>query len=149
MLFPSRFRSLVFPAALVAVLAIHLQAQSKSSGPGPSAPKTTTNSPNGTSPANVDDSRQPVFFVSGRVAFDDGAPISSGIAIERVCGGSSRVEGYADSKGQFSFQLGGKANSVVQDASVANDSDGRFGGLGSGGSATNTGQLTAVTNPVT
>src|SRR5208283_564448 len=144
-LFP--FRSLIFPAALVALFAIQLQAQSKSSGPGPSAPKSTTSSPNGTSPTNVDDSRQPVFFVSGRVAFDDGSPISSGIAIERVCGGSSHVEGYADSKGRFSFQLGNKANSVVQDASVANDSDGRFGG--SAGGATNTAQLTAVTNPVT
>jgi len=86
----------------------------------------------------------PVFqrpiFLSGKVLFDDGSPANANIRIERVCGGSARLESHTDSKGRFSFQLG--QNSMVDtDASDASPGDmfgrptsqpsfGRMGGLG-------------------
>ncbi|SRR5579884_691669 len=59
----------------------------------------TTNSP--TSPTMV----RPIFL-SGKVMFDDGTAPNTDIRIERVCGGSSRLESHTDSKGRFSFQVG-------------------------------------------
>ena len=46
------------------------------------------------------------IFLSGRVLFDDGSKPSRDIVIQRVCMGNPRPEGYTDSKGHFSFQLG-------------------------------------------
>jgi tetratricopeptide (TPR) repeat protein len=38
--------------------------------------------------------------------FDDGTPPNTDIRIERVCGGSKRLEAHTDAKGRFSFQVG-------------------------------------------
>lgn len=46
------------------------------------------------------------YFLSGKVALDDGAPPNTNIRIERVCGVSVRLEAHTDSKGRFSLQLG-------------------------------------------
>jgi len=73
------------------------------------APSRTTNSP---------DVTQPVF-VSGRVLLEGGGVLPEPVAIERVCSGINRREGYTDTKGQFDFQLG--VNVTFQDASE-NDS---------------------------
>ena len=51
------------------------------------------------------------IFLSGKVMFDDGTQPNPEIRIERVCGGSPRLEAHTDSKGRFSFQLG--QNSIV------------------------------------
>lgn len=69
-------------------------------GPGRQAPQGTT------SP----------IFLSGRVAMEDGAPPPGQVAIERVCNGQIRREAFADSKGQFGFQVG-QSIGVMQDAS--------------------------------
>jgi tetratricopeptide (TPR) repeat protein len=53
---------------------------------------------------------------------DDGTPPTERVAIERVCGGVARKEGYTDSRGYFGFQLGWNLG-VVQDASVGSTFD--------------------------
>ena len=40
--------------------------------------------------------------------------------IERSCGGMRKPEGYTDSKGRFSFQLGQNQGMMADDASVGN-----------------------------
>jgi Tfp pilus assembly protein PilF len=58
-------------------------------------------------------------FVSGKVVLQGGGQTGR-IAIERVCNGMARREGYTNSKGNFQFELG--RNSMERDASQA-DSD--------------------------
>lgn len=78
---------------------------------GPSSSRSNTPSRTPTSP---DTSTQPIF-VAGRVILDGGAPLPEPVAIERICNGVSRREGYTDFKGQFQIQLG--SNLGFQDAS--------------------------------
>ncbi len=98
----------------------------------PTVTPATMGNPAMTAPANTrggpfDGSRQ--IFISGRVMFEDGSPINHDVAIERVCNGSSRIEGHADSKGRFSIALG-QPNTTFQDAST-------YGDTGSGSPSTN------------
>ena len=82
------------------------------------------------------------IFLSGKVVTEDGTPPPEIVVIERVCNGQPRPEGYTDSKGRFSIQLGQNSH-MMMDASVgsaANDnfpgssnSGGGFGGLGGRG----------------
>ena len=69
------------------------------------------------------------IFISGKVMMDDGTAPSEQVVIERVCNGSPRPEGYTDSKGHFSFELGRNQATMV-DASYSNNDDNGFGGLG-------------------
>lgn len=56
------------------------------------------------------------IFLSGKVMMDDGTPPPEPVAIQRVCTVNPHTEGYTDSKGRFSFQLGQPVG-VVPDAS--------------------------------
>jgi len=84
-------------------------------------------------------------MVSGRVMIEDGTALAESVVIERVCGGSSRAEGYTDTRGYFVLQLG-SGNSQFQDASETaggfsrtSQQLGGIGGLGGGlGSSTGT-----------
>ena len=58
-------------------------------------------------------------FISGKVLLQGGGS-AGGIAIERICNGMVRREGYTDDKGNFQFELG--RNSTERDASQG-DSD--------------------------
>ena len=55
------------------------------------------------------------IFIMGDVITGDGTPIPRNVEIHRICSGRDRREGYADSTGHFSFQLG--VDTSVQDAS--------------------------------
>jgi len=76
------------------------------------------------------------IFLSGKVMMEDGGPPPEPVTIERVCSGNSpRPEGYTDSKGGFSFELG-RNQGVFADASVSNDAGiggDSFPGPGRGG----------------
>ena len=48
---------------------------------------------------------------------EDGTPPPDSVVIERVCNGMPRPEGYTDSRGRFSFQLGQQTR-MMADASV-------------------------------
>ena len=58
-------------------------------------------------------------FISGKVILQGGGPTGR-VAIDRICNGMVRREGYTNSKGNFQFELG--RNSIDRDASQA-DSD--------------------------
>src|ERR1039458_9187257 len=58
---------------------------------------------------------QPIF-VAGRVVMEDGAAPPGLVTLETVCNGAPHGEGYTDSKGYFSIELGAR-NGVIQDAS--------------------------------
>lgn len=70
------------------------------------------------------------IFLSGKVMLDDGTAPTEQVVIERVCNGNARPEGYTDSKGNFSFELG-RNQAMMADASYGNAED-SFGGLGGG-----------------
>jgi len=76
--------------------------------------RTTSPTPRDNNP-NMDTLNRPTYL-SGKVQMDDGAAPPEPVVIERVCNGSPRAEGYTDSKGRFSFQLG-ENRGVIQDAS--------------------------------
>ena len=69
------------------------------------------------------------IFLSGKVVLDDGTAPPDSVIIERVCNGVARPEGYTDSKGRFSFQLGQNQH-MMQDASVSSAADSGFGNSG-------------------
>ena len=83
-------------------------------------------------------------FLSGKVMMDDGTPPPEPVTIERVCNGNPRPEGYTDSKGRFSFELG-RNTAMMADASTNMGADpfgngmpgqpqrGGFGNTGFGG----------------
>jgi len=66
---------------------------------------------------------------------EDGTAPSGQVVIETVCSGSPHGEGYTDTKGYFSIELGGR-NSVIQDASEMSSFRGTMGsnGMTGGGS---------------
>jgi tetratricopeptide (TPR) repeat protein len=70
------------------------------------------------------------IYLSGKVMMDDGTPPPESVVIERICNGVRRPEGYTDSKGRFSFQLG-ENRAMLADASVSGHEDlfGNTGGL--------------------
>ena len=84
----------------------------------PSPGRTTT--PTNTNPTNPTQTPtvsipQPIF-ISGRVMMEDGTPPPDPVVIETVCNGSPHGEGYTDTKGYFSIELGAR-NGMMQDAS--------------------------------
>ena len=110
--------------ALGVVLAF---AQQRGPQPVPTAPSNPTAPtapgypntlpPPGSQPQyGVPEFQRPIFL-SGKVMMDDGTPPPDPVVIQRVCNGRARPEGYTDSKGRFSFQLGQNL-SVLPDASV-------------------------------
>jgi tetratricopeptide (TPR) repeat protein len=54
------------------------------------------------------------MFLRGRVATHDGTPVPSNVLVERVCNNRVRQEVYAFPHGDFSMQLGSRADSFPQ-----------------------------------
>ena len=94
-----------------------------------------------------------VIPISGRVLMEDGQPPTDLALIERVCGASTRAEGYTDSKGYFFFQLDDRNSGVLQDASEMSSGMGSmsptrnpmgnpgFGGSSGGARGMDTGEM--------
>src|SRR5262249_12168589 len=59
------------------------------------------------------------IYVSGRVVIEGGLVPTEPIAIERVCNGGLRREGYTDSKGTFQFQIGQQTEQDVTEKDSA------------------------------
>jgi hypothetical protein len=53
------------------------------------------------------------MFLRGRVATDDGTPVPFDVLVERVCNNRVRQQLYASSQGDFSMQLGSRADSFL------------------------------------
>jgi TolA-binding protein len=99
---------------VVASVLLGLPAFAQKTAPGPPS-KTTGLNPPPTAPFPDTESKtfRPLF-VSGNVVFQGGASPPEPVAIERICNGLSRREGYTDSKGQFQIEMG---RPIEQDAS--------------------------------
>ncbi|HZE81307.1 MAG TPA: hypothetical protein VE604_10420, partial [Candidatus Polarisedimenticolia bacterium] len=97
---PGSCRFSTWIALVIALLAPAATAQrgSTSSSPSRNIPSTRT-------PGTPDSSTKPLF-ISGKVMLEGGGSLPEPVPIERVCNGTVRREGYADTKGQFEFQLG-------------------------------------------
>ncbi len=106
-------------------------------GRGPTSGGSRSSAPSRT-PTGVDPTAQPVF-VSGKVVMEGGSDPGEPIAIERVCNGVTRREGYTDFKGQFEFQIG--VNPTFQDAS-------ENGIQSSGGNGVRSGSSSSSRRPV-
>lgn len=72
------------------------------------------------------------IFLSGKVVLEDGTPPPESVVIERVCSGIARPEGYTDSKGRFSFEVG-RNQGMFSDASYGSERDPFNNGAGGGG----------------
>ena len=84
--------------------------------PVPTVPTTGQTSPGTGTQQNTVPPRP--IFVRGRVIMHDGSEVPERVTIERLCSTNSvRPEGYTDSKGYFSFQLGQSQITLV-DAST-------------------------------
>ncbi len=59
------------------------------------------------------------LYLNGRVVTDDGQAPSEPVVVKRVCQGNAYPEDYTDSKGRFSFQVGGDISMLTTDASVS------------------------------
>ena len=108
----SSARLMIVIALLVATATAQRGGSTGSGAPSRGTPSTRTPS------AAPDASTKPIF-VYGKVMLQGGGALPEPVPIERVCNGTVRREGYADTKGQFEFQLG--MNLTFQDASE-NDS---------------------------
>jgi tetratricopeptide (TPR) repeat protein len=95
-------------------------------------PTSIPTNPNNTTPTTQPSGPPQPIFLSGRVMLEDGTAPTQQVTIERVCNGVPRAEGYTDSKGYFSIQLGAERG-MLQDASEASGGGGQFGGFGDGG----------------
>jgi tetratricopeptide (TPR) repeat protein len=71
-------------------------------------------------PQVFEQERRPIYL-SGQVRLADGTVPPDLVVIERVCAGVARPEGYTDSRGNFSIQLGERNSGVFMDASVGGD----------------------------
>ena len=104
-------------------------------GGGLSGPGAGQSNSHGTEPAPAQGPNQSIFL-AGRVMLDEGTPPPQPVAIQRVCGGSSYTEGYTNSQGYFSIDVGNRLTSMVQDASSSGFADPSLGtAMPSGNSA--------------
>lgn len=75
------------------------------------------------------------IFISGKVMMEDGTPPPDSVTIERVCNGQVRPEGYTNSKGTFSIELGRNTNMLADASTSTGLDDGTFGRDPFGGAA--------------
>jgi cytochrome c-type biogenesis protein CcmH/NrfG len=103
--------------------------------PGRSTTPTIPTIPNtNTQPSQQQPQVNRPIFITGRVMLEDGTEPTEPVVIERVCNGSAHAEGYTDSKGYFSIELGGGSRTMVPDASESTfGRDGMGGMSGTGG----------------
>ena len=76
------------------------------------------------------------LYLNGRVVTADGQPPMEPVVVQRVCPEGNFPEGYTDSKGRFSFQVGGDISMLTTDASVSGFG---VGPIGPGGTYTTAG----------
>jgi tetratricopeptide (TPR) repeat protein len=140
--------ALILPADLSAQGSAPAPPPSTGGGAGTTPPGGGGTPGPGTAPGRPQQPQQPTFpspgqreqmpsmdmvrpvFLSGKVLTNEGGPPPDSATIELVCNGIPRPMAYTNSKGNFSFQLGGGNNMVMPDASVSNTGMDPFGGMG-------------------
>jgi hypothetical protein len=111
-----RMRIFVVPAIAMGLLVPVALAQ-KPPAPPPAPPPSPTPSRPANSPPPSSDPDQRigdlVMFLRGRVATNDGTRLPHDVLVERVCYNSVRQQLYASPQGDFSMQLGSRADSFL------------------------------------
>jgi cytochrome c-type biogenesis protein CcmH/NrfG len=141
-------------AAAAAVLVVPLFGQpstgtssgSSNSGAKTTGPSTSSGTPNSSAGLNQPTTQRPLR-VSGRVAIDDGSPLSFPATIERVCAGNRHAEGYTDIDGNFALVLGQHPD-VIGDATETPTSSNRLSlppGMSTPGSTSGNSRLSTET----
>jgi TolA-binding protein len=105
----------IFAIALLTLFVCKLHAQK-------TVPKGGISVPSSSAFPGADLTTRRPIYVSGRVLIEGGLVPTEPIAIERVCNGGLRREGYTDSKGQFQFQLGEQTEQDVSENDSASGS---------------------------
>src|ERR1700726_3310895 len=82
--------------------------------PPPSTPSSRPGTPSSLSSAPNQPREDLVMFLTGRIATHDGAPVPNDLLVERVCNNRVRQEVYASLHGDFSMQLGSRADSFPE-----------------------------------
>ena len=114
-----RFRIFVLLAATMAILVPNAVAQ-KPPAPPPAPPPPPSSPPNNPStiPSANTQPGQPgdeyVLFLGGRIATNDGGTVPMDTLVARVCNSRVRQEVYASPKGDFSMELGSRADSFPE-----------------------------------
>ena len=67
------------------------------------------------------------MFILGRVATNDGTPVPNDAMVERVCNNKVRQQVYASSNGDFSMQLGSRADSFLDATADSSSQSGPVG----------------------
>jgi Tetratricopeptide repeat len=113
------FVVLAIATALLAPLAV---AQKPPAPPPPSStppPPATSNppglptSPSPSVPDSIQSSEERVMFLTGRVATNDNTPVPIDAVVQRICNNKVHEHVYASSRGDFSLQLGSRADSFL------------------------------------
>ncbi len=85
--------------------------------PAPAPPPSAPPSRPANSPPPSSEPSQPtrdlVMFLRGRVTTNDGTPVPHDVLVERVCNNRVRQQLYASLQGDFSMQLGSRADSFL------------------------------------
>src|SRR5207253_521225 len=105
-------RILVVLAIAMALLAPVTVAQ-KPPAPPPQPPPSAPPSRPATSTVPNQPKGDLMMFLRGRVATNDGTPLPNNVLVERVCNNRVRQQLYASPHGDFSMQLGSRADSFV------------------------------------
>src|SRR5258707_6931898 len=112
-----RMRLLVVLAIAMALL-VPVTAAQKPPAPAPAPPSSAPPGRPAPPPSPNSEPSQTredlVMFLRGRVATQDGAPVPSDLLVERVCNNRTHQEVYASSHGDFSMQLGSRADSFPE-----------------------------------
>ena len=120
-----RMRILVLLAIAMAVLLPDAVAQKPPApAPPPSPPPSRPAIPSPPSSTPSQPGEDLVMFLRGRVATNDGAPVPNDVLVARVCDNRVRQEVYASLHGDFSMQLGSRADSFPE---ASADSTSPFG----------------------
>jgi len=82
---------------------------------GPSSPNMPPPGINSRPQNTLPDLDRPVF-ITGKVVLSDGSQVTEPAAIMTVCSTRRRVEGYTDSRGNFSFELKKKSSNMAPQA---------------------------------
>ena len=138
---PARFVGLAMTLVVAVFLGVSPGfAQKGGGGTAPSSPgkgtPTPTPTPNTSTTPNQTTTPTPQparpIWIKGTVMMYDGEAPTESVTIERICSANTvRAEGYTDSRGHFSFNLGQNAG-VFADASNNSPAFSQPGGAGSG-----------------
>lgn len=69
-----------------------------------------------TPPPGVNNNSVGTLFLSGKVVIEDGSELTEAAAVQTICRGQKHTEGYTDSHGGFSFEIGRTNSAGLADA---------------------------------